>query len=373
MNNDRIHVLQVISSLRCGGAETFLMNLFRRMDRNRFRFSFLLNQDGGTYLDEVRKEGADVYLIPPRRSGVCRYMRSLDRFFAAHKGHFDVVHQHLSSLTSIEPLMFARKYGVPVRVVHSHSSFPEGAVHRLLHYVNQLPVCYAANRYLACSEVSRKWTYKLASVRAQAQILMNGIETARFRYKADVRTAMRRKFGFTDDDIVIGHVGRFHPVKNHKFLVDILHECLRTASRARLVLVGRGDGLLDEVKARVRAYGMDDEVVFAGQQSDIAAFLQMFDVFVFPSIKEGLPLSLVEAQCAGLPVVASDSIDGMAGILDTYTSCSLERPAREWARLVLEKAKRPEAEREDAWQKVRSAKFDINDTVHSLEKIYGLG
>lgn len=366
--NNKIHVLQVINSLRRGGAETFLMNLFRQIDREHFRFSFLLNQDGGTYLDWVKEEGADVYFIPPRNQGIGNYIQNLDFFFASHQGAFDVVHQHLSSLTSIEPLMVARKYGVPIRIVHSHSSFPEGKMHRLLHYLNQLSVVYAANQYMACSENSKKWTYKIPLTRHKTQIVKNGIETELYKYNRTTRLRLRRELGF-NEEVVVGHVGRFHEVKNHQFLLQVFKEFLKIEPRARLLLVGEGE-LLPSIQEKVHAYKMDEVVHFVGLRDDVSSLLQAMDALVFPSIKEGLPLSLIEAQCAGLSVVASSSIDRQAKLSDRFFFQSLNCTPRVWAETLKDALRYDLIDREKGIDIVRKNGFDIKTTVRMLEKHY---
>lgn len=364
------HILQVISSLHRGGAETFLMNLYDHIDHDKYRFSFLLCQQGGDYLERILADHNQVFFIPPRNQGFFAYRKNLKQFFRQHAGDFDVVHQHLSSLTSIECLEEAARAGIPVRIAHVHSSFPEGSLHRLLHYYHQFRIKNAATNYWACSSTALSWAFKLPVVRKHAIIVKNGIETKKFAFNVQNRESTRLALGVKPDEVLIGHVGRFHPVKNHKFLIEIFAQYVSVNNNAKLVLVGDGE-LRKEIEALVTQKNIGGKVIFTGVRQDIPNLLQAMDLLIFPSFKEGLPLSLVEAQCAGLSVVASDTIDHDCSILPSFQFCSLNDSPKQW----LDKIKNAVSltdltKRAEAWKQVRDDGYDIEDTCSFITKTY---
>lgn len=363
----KVRILHAISGLYRGGAETFIMNVFRHIDRDKFMFDFLVNREGGDYEEEAKSLGAKIYRIPPRHEGFSSYRKNLDTFFSAHAKDYAAMHCHASSLTSIEVLEAARKHNIPVRIIHSHSSFPEGAIHRILHYVHQFSIGSYATHFLACSEKSRKWMYMMSAIRKNAIIIKNGIDVNQFRFDENVRETIRNRYDI-GHNLLIGHVGRFHPIKNHTFLIDVFCKCLALRSDIRLMLVGEGE-TMNEIKSIVSSRGIEDKVIFTGLQTDTTPFYQAMDILLFPSIKEGLPLSLVEAQCTGLPILASDSIDSKTQILESFRFFSLKNSDEQWANELL-RIMDATVSRSSSWMDVQAAGFDINNVVGILEKIY---
>lgn len=365
-------VLQIMGGLKRGGLETFAMNMYRSIDRTEIQFDFLLTQvAGGDYEEEAKAMGANIFHLPARNKGYKAHMKALDDFFRAHHDYI-AIHEHISSLTSIAPAYYAKKYGIPVRIFHSHSSSIQKSlrlhwVHTILHYLNKPKVHSYATHYLGCSDKALDWMYKYTGVRSKAMMVNNGIDCESYAFNVTARADVRQELSIGEDDFVIGHVGRFIPLKNQGFLVDILEVLQRKMPTAKLLLIGDGD-TMEEVKTKAEEKGLKESVIFTGVRSDVARLMQAMDVFVMPSWFEGLPVSLIEAQAAGLPIVASDTISHDSDVTGIIHFKSLNDSAEEWANTIIEWAE--ELHRPDRLDKIKSAGFDSKTTVKQLENIY---
>lgn len=365
-------VLQIMGGLKRVGLETFAMNMYRSIDRSEIQFDFLLTQvTGGDYEEEAKSMGANIYHLPPRNKGYKAYHKALDDFFREHHNYI-AIHEHISSLTSIDPAYYAKKYGIPVRIFHSHSSsiqksLPLHWVHTILHYMNKPKVHTYATHYLGCSDKALDWIYKYTGVRSKAKMVNNSIDCEMYRFNKTVRSEVRKEFNIGEDDFVIGHVGRFIPLKNQGFLIDILEELHKTMSTVKILLIGEGETMKD-VKAKVESKGLKNLVIFTGVRSDVVRLMQAMDIFVMPSWFEGLPVTLVEAQAAGLPIVASATISHDSDLSGTILFKSIKEPAVDWAKCIVEwKAK---LGRPDNIEAIKSAGFDSKITVKQLVEIY---
>lgn len=361
-----------MGGLKRGGLETFAMNVYRSIDRTEIQFDFLLTQVAdGDYEEEAKSLGANIFHLPARNSGYRAYKHTLDLFFREHHDYV-AIHQHISSLTSIDPAYYAKKYGIPIRIFHSHSSSIQKSLrlhwlHTILHYLNKPKVHIYATHYLGCSDKALDWIYKYTGVRSKAIMMNNGIDCERYAYNEIIRNEVRRELGLAVEDFVVGHVGRFIPLKNQAFLVDILEELHKSIPSSKLLLVGDGD-TIDEVKKRVKEKGLDGNVIFTGVRADVCRLMQAMDIFAMPSWFEGLPVSLVEAQAAGLPIVASDKISHDSDLSGTILFKSINDTATDWASYINEwkmKCGRP-----NNIEKIIKAGFDSKMVVKKLMCIY---
>lgn len=326
----RYIVLHSIARMNRGGAETLIMNIFRNIDRTKYCFCFLLNSRDCDYSDEIERLGGKIYTIPSRSEGFLHYCRALDSFFSEHEGEFNAVHMHTSSLSSLEFLYYAKKHGIERRIIHSHNTVQAGLLHNILHRVHKPIMRFLATDYLACSKVAADWLFQHTGVRNRAVIIKNGIDLQEFRYSPMNREEIRKKHNICDDDIVIGHVGRFDVVKNHTFLIDVFDSFHRIHPNSKLVCVGIG-GQMNEIRQKVLQKGLDDSIIFAGLQEEVYKYLSAFDYFVFPSLYEGLPVALVEAQASGLMTFCSDKVSTEVCISVYLTQLSLDVAPSDWA------------------------------------------
>lgn len=362
-----VRVLHINRSMHRGGIETFIMNLYRTIDRTKIQFDFLLNQLDDDYKEEIEQLGGHIYIIPPRNKGICNFYRNLDRFFKENSYKYNAVHLHASSLSLISPLYFAKKYGIKNRIIHSHSSNQSGFVHCILHTVNKFYIRILATNYFACSDRSREWMYKYTGIMGLSKIINNGIVAQNFRYNEQVRMRVRNSMNINLNEYVLGLVANLIPVKNHKFLLEIFNEFQIIIPNSKLLIVGDGK-LLGQINEQIKELGLSDKVLCLGKRSDISELLQAFDAFVMPSLWEGLPLSLIEAQATGLPVFCSNSISYMSKVTENYYSISLSLSAQKWAQLIAEILTR--YDRKDEVDKIISSGFDIRTSAQILADIY---
>lgn len=332
--NPPLRVLHVVGPMDRAGVETWLMNVLRRLDPAEARFDFLTTSERpAAYDDELQALGARL-LHCPRPDRVLAFSR---RFLALLREHgpYDVVHSHIHHYGGLVMLL-ARLAGVPVRVVQSHTdtrSADEAAGPRRRAYLALMTALLRANAtdLLAVGEEAG---LALFGNDPRVRVIHLGVDTARFDPPADARE-VRAELGLPPDALVFGHVGRFDPLKNHGFLLDIFRAALRLRPEAHLLLVGEGP-LRPHYETVVRAHGLEDRVVFTGSRPDVPRLLAAMDVFVFPSLHEGLGLALVEAQLAGRPVIVGEHLTDEARLPDTsWHSLFLSAGTEAWARTAI--------------------------------------
>ncbi|MGX2961389.1 glycosyltransferase family 1 protein [Peribacillus sp. JNUCC 23] len=299
-----LRILHVVVNMNRGGAETLIMNLYRNIDRSKIQFDFLTSKEG-VFDDEIEKLGGIIHRVHYLTDvGHFKYQSGLDEFFSKHSS-YKVVHAHMDKMSGIV-LRSAKKAGIPIRISHSHNTQSEGGFAAKMYkwYAGKFIIQNATN-FFACSNKAAQWLFE--GEERNARLLKNGIEYEPFAFSADIRNVVREELAIEAQTFVLGHVGRFAHQKNHSFLIDIFAEFYKNNKNSILVLVGDGP-LKKEIQEKVTKLQLDSKVKFIGIRSDINRILQAFDVFVFPSFHEGLPVSLIEAQAAGLPCLISDQI-----------------------------------------------------------------
>lgn len=360
-------VLQIVDSMEMGGIQAFIMNVYRSIDREKVQFDFLVHHmTDGPFYQEIESKGGKVYCLPARNEGVFKNKTALREFFNEHK-EYRVVHMHESSLSYIEPLVAAKNAGVPIRIMHSHSTHILGnKIHFILHRFHSINIHKIATHYLACGEMAGKWMYGKSRVKANYTVLYNGINLKSFKFNPEIRKQVRDELT-VGDALVFGHVGRFMQVKNHKFLVEIFKEILKMKPDSYLVLAGTGE-LLESTKDYCKSLEIIDSVRFLGVRKDVSRLLQAMDAMILPSFYEGFPVTAIEAQASGLPVYLSDTITKEAVIKENVHVVDLDLSATKWANMVLDDLRR--LENNDA---LFEKGFDINDVAYKLFNLYKTG
>lgn len=324
-----VRILHVVGTMDLGGAETFIMNLYRNIDRTKVQFDFLChNRIEAEYTDEILSMGGKMYMVEGiSHVGFFNYQKSLYDFFKSHP-EYQVVHSHQNDLNGII-LKQAALAGVKVRVSHSHTEYHYKSIQRKAMFAF---FKWNVNRYatdaFACSKPSGNMLYT-GKLKKTFDVIYNGIDTDKFAFNKQKRQIINSELNLGDGPI-IGHVGRFAPVKNHTFIIDVFNEFLKKYPNAKLVLVGTGDTLA-ATKTKAKSLNIDNNVLFLGSRTDVDCVLSCVDIFFFPSIFEGLPVSVVEAQCSGLQVITSDTISEDTVITDLITRLPLSISAKEWA------------------------------------------
>ncbi len=373
---EKTKVLLFVDRLRVGGIQTLLVNLLEYFDQSRLQVDFLVLDDGETYdLEEkVRQLGATLYKLHGawvyKPQDYITYRKKVKAFFKTHHD-YDAVHMNGSS-KNFYILYYAKKYGIPVRIAHSHNTGfqSKSKAQILLGNLFKMPLKRYANYYFACSSYAGEWLFGKKEVEAgKVHIMPNGIDLDRFCYSDAVRQQMRRELG-VEDKIVIGNVGRFTPQKNHSVLIDIFAEIHRQNPDTVLLLAGIGE-LMEQTKAKVKAAGLTDAVQFLGFRTDVMNLTQAMDVFLMPSLYEGFPVTGIEAQAVGLPCVFSDTITREAKLIDQVAYVSLEESYTKWAEKVL--ALVGACDRNACQSTLKTHGFDIHDIARFLEEFYQHG
>lgn len=369
MNEQPIRVLHVIGIMNRGGAEAMIMNLYRSINRDRVQFDFVENSTEPAAFDaEILALGGRIYRCP-HYSGKnhFRYRKWWETFFREHAGEYAVVHGHLGSTAAIY-LSTAKRFGL-YTVAHSHGRNGRASLRQAAYSTLSFPTRYIADCFFACSVAAGRDRFgkKVMSDPERSILLNNAVDTERFRYDEGTRTKKRGELGYSGCDYVIGHVGRFDRAKNQAFLLDIFAEICKADRNARLILVGDGP-LKQENEKKAQHLQISDKVIFTGIRADVAELMQAMDIFVFPSYNEGLPVTLVEAQTAGLPCVISDGVPEDSIITEALVTVRrLDEDAAAWARHIL--SRRSEARRDHS-EEVAAAGFDIKENAKWLEAFY---
>lgn len=361
-----IRIAQIIGKWLGGGVEAVVMNYYRHIDHSKVQFDFICDDDSTNIpYDEIEKLGGKVILIPPYQK-VFKYQKELRRVL--RDGKYKIVHSHINTL-SVFPLYAAKKVGVPVRIAHSHSTTnkKEWKKNLLKQVLRPFSKKYATN-YMCCSELAGRWLFgDKAYDEGKVYLLNNAIDLDKFKYDKKIRDKKRKELGIKEDTIVIGHIGRFVAQKNHTFLIDIFNQFHKKEKNSILLLAGQGP-LQEEIKNKVRELGLDDSVGFLGQRNDANELYQAFDVFLLPSLYEGLPVVGVEAQASGLLCFFSDDMTKETKALDSTVFMSLSNTSEEWTGEILTNLK--DYKRINTKNEVSDNGFDIEIEARKLEKYY---
>lgn len=355
-----VRILHIVTHMNRGGLETMIMNYYRFIDREKIQFDFLEHrQDRAAYDDEIEEMGGRIYRMPPLNPFSPLYRAKLKTFFQDHP-EYRIVHVHQDCLSSVA-LHTAKTCGIPVRIGHSHNSSQDKNIKYPIKLLFKRFIAGSATDLFACSKDAGNWMFSGADF----FVLNNAIEAKRYIFQEKKRVQMRELLRLEPNELVIGHVGRFSTVKNHPFLIEVFAE-INKKRPAKLLLVGDGE-LRIAAEKRVRELGLSNRVIFTGVRNDVADLMQAMDVFVFPSKYEGLPVTLIEAQAAGLPCLISDGVPAECIKTDLVQQLFLADGAEKWAEAVMEAGK---IERRNTYQEIVAARFDIVENAKWLEELY---
>lgn len=351
-------ILHIVTYMGRGGLETMLMNYYRHIDRSKVQFDFLVHRDfEADYDEEIRSLGGKIYRLPPLNPFSQGYLSQLNAFFSAHS-EYCVVHSHLDCMAGI-PLKYAKKHGVPVRIAHAHSSSQDKNLKYPLKLYFKNKIAKYATHLFACSHVAGCWMFN----NSKFTIVNNAINASDYTFSPVTRAEVRQELGIASNTLVVGHVGRFMAPKNHDFLLQIFS---KLPDNTHLLLVGDGE-LRQSIEMQADALGIRDRVILTGVRSDVNRLLQAMDVFVFPSLFEGLGIAAIEAQAAGLPCLISDKVPIECKKTALVTQIPLDSSVQIWADAVLQAATSP---RQDTQDQIRNAGYDISETAKWLQNFY---
>ena len=359
-----VRILHVLGGLDRGGAETMVMNLYRAVDRTQVQFDFIIHTEKHqAYYDEIIALGGRIYSFPAFNGiNVFALRKKWAEFFKNHP-EYKILHSHVRSYASLY-LPIAQKAGLKT-IIHSHNTSSGKGLKAIVKFCLQRGLRKNVDYYFACSDVAGKWLFgEKITKQNNYFVLKNAIDVGKYAFSEECRKKIRDEFNIKDK-FVVGHVGRFHPQKNHLFLVDVFAEIHKQCSNSILMLVGIGE-LMDAVKAKVAELKLNDSVIFTGSRDDVNELLSAFDAFVFPSLFEGLPVTLVEAQVAGLPCFASDTITREVDFAEKIHYISFKCDAAYWANEIVNSKR----ERLDLAESIKNAGYDIQYTANWLTGFY---
>lgn len=318
-----------------GGVESVIMNYYRNIDRTKIQFDFLCNSyEKIAYEDEILKLGGKTIHFPARSKDYFGYKRKLEIFFKEHAKEYAAIWVNVCSLANIDYLKIAKKYGIKKRIIHSHNSQNmDGKLRGYLHQYNKKHIDAYATDFWACSEDAAKWFYD-EPILEKCVFIHNAIDVDKMKFDPAARQKIRSQLRW-EDCYILGNIGRLHFQKNQSFILDVFAELLQSKQEARLVLVGQGEdeGML---KDKISKLCIGDKVYMAGLQSNPSEWLSAFDLFLFPSLFEGLSVVAMEAQANGVPVLASKgAIPSEVVINKNFMLYDLKDGAEEWSRRIL--------------------------------------
>ena len=313
-----------------GGVESVIMNYYRNFDRKNIKLDFLCNTEVVAYEDEIKDLGGNIYRICARSKNYKKYKRDINAFFKNNAKKYDSIWVNICSLANIDYLKYAKKYGIKKRIVHCHnSSNMDSFLRGMLHRFNRLFIKRFATDFWSCSDEASSWFYSNSIIKGNSYLKVNNaIDVEKFKYNENIRKRKRKELNI-EDKYVIGHIGRFHFQKNHEFLVDVFKELLKINNNSVLLLVGDGEDV-EKIKNKVKALGLEDKVKFLGIRNDVSELLQAMDLFLFPSLFEGLSVCMLEAEAAGLPIITSETVSKETKMCNDVIFLKLSSPDK-WA------------------------------------------
>ncbi|MED3662285.1 glycosyltransferase family 1 protein [Ureibacillus terrenus] len=364
----KIKILQVIGALRVGGAENMVMNFWRYIDKDLFHFDFLVfGESIGEYENEARELGSNIIHINEPAKGYMSFFKNLEQVLIDY-GPYDVVHSHTLHNSGLI-MLAANRCGVKYRITHSHSTksrIKENLLTIFYEKVMKYLILKYSTKLLACGKDAGNYLYGNNIFQRKGVIINNGIDIKKYKFNESIRDEYRKKFNI-ENKLVIGNIARFHKVKNLPFLIDIFSKVKLMHENAILLLVGDGEER-ESVEKKVEEYDLRDDVLILGFRSDIAEILQAIDIFVMPSLFEGLPVVLIEAQAAGLPCIISDNITDEIQLTQNVEFLNLNDESSFWAKKIIEKASN--FQRTDTSMFLQNLGYDISLEVKKLESIY---
>ena len=356
-----IRILQSVNIMNRAGLETMLMNYYRHMDRNVIQFDFLTHwQQKGAYEDEIKEMGGIIYHAPRLYiQNFWRYFYYMKTFFAEHKEYI-IIHSHNDSM-SYFPLLAAKKNKIPIRIAHSHSSKLDKDIKFPIKHWALKQIHNVATKNCACGQVAGQFMFP----NSEFKVIKNAVDLEQFKFNDIIRNRKREELG-VEKKFVVGHVGRYCYIKNQLFLLDVFNEILAKKPESHLLLVGKGQDQY-KIEKKIKKLGIEKNVSLLIDREDVAEIYQAMDVFVLPSLFEGLPVVAVEAQANGLPCIVSNSISKEVLLTKSIEMLAINDGVEKWAKVIINVNRE---RNKDAKDELCRAGYDIIDEAKKLQQWY---
>lgn len=353
-----------------GGVESVIMNYYRYINKQKIQFDFLCNTETVAYEEEIKTLGGKIYKITSRRKNRKKFKKEMNAFFINNAKQYSAIWVNVCSLANIDYLKYAKKYGIKTRIIHAHNSQNMDSFLRgMLHRFNKLLISKYATDFWSCSDEASKWFYNKKIINSDKYLIIkNAIDVDKFKYNEDTRRKYRKELKI-EDKFVIGNVGRLHFQKNQIFLIKIFKEIKEKLDNTVLLIVGEGEERKN-IENTIKEYKLEDSVVLLGSRNDVNNLMQAMDVFVFPSLFEGLPLVAIEAQVSGLKTYASYKAIPKEACVDKeiFEFIELEKGEKYWSERILNDTSKT-INRKRNLEIYQDAGYDIKSEINKFEEL----
>lgn len=366
-----------LCSLNAGGIEAFVMNVYRKIDKDKINFDFynyFSKDEKQFYEDEAIKMGARVYKTGCYDEKNCilrNYKKIISLYKLIRQNEYDIVHIHGTDCSCLREAITARIAGTKEIIIHSHNTSIESnsiknKIKKVFHNVSKFMCRYLANYYFACSNLAAKWMYTKSLIDGgKVKIINNGIEINKYAFNEEIRNRVRNNLNL-NEKLVIGHVGRFFYQKNHELLIDIFNEIIKIHPNSELLLIGDGE-LFESIKSKVELLNLSKSVKFLGVVKNVNIIMQAMDIFLLPSHFEGLPVVGIEAQASGLKLYVSDTISRELDISGNVNFMSLDLKCKKWAEKIVNESC---YERKNMYEIISGRGYNIENIAIFFQKFY---
>lgn len=360
-------LLCILSGMNAGGAETFLIKMYRALDRSKYQMDFCINETSACfYENEITSLGGKIYRIPTKSCSVCKFKDGLSK--VVKNGEYKYVLRITSTPIGFMDVKIAKKAGATVCAVRSsNASEGGGIVHSVGNFIGKILYSKYVDVKISPSDLAAIHTFgSKAYKNGEVHILHNAVDLGVYHFDEQARKNIRNEFSIDENAKIIGHIGRFAPQKNHSFLIDVFNEISKKEPDAVFMIVGKGE-LEEQIKTKVKDLGLEKKVIFTGVRTDIPALLSAMDAFVFPSFYEGMPNTVIEAQSTGLPCIISDSITKEANVTGLVRFLPLSDSVETWSDTTLNSI--GTSDRNSVKEKFVANRYDIESVVKIFTQI----
>ena len=357
-----IRILHILQRMEAGGTQALLMNLYRNIDRTKVQFDFLVEyNEKQFYDDEIIKLGGKIYYTNVRNDfNIFKFQKRLKEVLL--NNDYKIVHVHAYTIGYF-CLKIAKKCGVPVRIAHSHSNSMVKNIKMVPKKILQGLFLIHSTDLFACSDEAGKYLFK----NREFHVLKNAIDSTDFVFNFKIRENIRKELNI-GDELIVGHVGRFQPEKNHNFLLSVFLKIKKLKKEAKLLLIGSGP-LEKEIKNKIEKYNLKDSIIMLSNRNDMNRLYMAMDVFVFPSKYEGLGIVAIESQAAGIPTIISDGVPNETIISPICKKLSLSTDKNTWAKEAIKMSENKLAYG-NMQKYIIDAGYDMKNTSKWLQEYY---